>query len=392
MATLVRATMNPKLLTWAREHAGLSLTQAAKRVPVSPNLLQSWEHGLSLPTINQLRQLGRVYHRPIALFYLPSPPPISFWPASLKDFRRLPGSRIHPPSPELAYEIRRAHDRRLLALDLYRGLEEEDPPPFLLSADLSEDPETVGARIREHLGIRYDAQIRWRSEYVALSAWRSAFETAGVLVFQTTGVKIDECRGFSLTSNPFPVVVLNSQDGPHARIFTMLHELVHVMLGDGGLCDLHESGSPEASRKETFSNRAARAALVPRASFLREPNLHAIPGRRTWDDSDLADLSRKYRVSREVILNRLAALGRTTDAFCREKRNEIQKQYASRRPRSGLAEPYQKALARGGRYFVRLVLTSWGENRISANEVADDLEVRLQHLDKIQSELAEDGS
>ena len=51
--------------------------------------LEDWEGGVGRPTIKQLRRLGQLYKRPIAVFYLDEKP-IDFQP--LRDFRRIPGS------------------------------------------------------------------------------------------------------------------------------------------------------------------------------------------------------------------------------------------------------------------------------------------------------------
>ena len=118
MANRVEAIVKPELLSWARRSAGLDVDQAAKKIPVKPERLASWERGESRPTVKQLRKLGRVYRRPLAIFYLPEPP-LDFHP--MHDFRRLPGEVAGVQSPELCYEIRRALNRREIALELYEA-------------------------------------------------------------------------------------------------------------------------------------------------------------------------------------------------------------------------------------------------------------------------------
>ena len=107
--------------------------------------IAAWESGDDRPTINQLRELSRIYKRPMAVFYLPKPP--RSFPVP-HDFRRLPD--IGPPaySPELLAEIRLAQERRQTALRLYAELEEA-PPHFPLKATLEESIEAVAARARE---------------------------------------------------------------------------------------------------------------------------------------------------------------------------------------------------------------------------------------------------
>jgi hypothetical protein len=54
----------------ARE-TGLDLDLAAHKLAVKPERLAQWEAGEELPTIRQLLELGRVYRRNPAVFYLP---------------------------------------------------------------------------------------------------------------------------------------------------------------------------------------------------------------------------------------------------------------------------------------------------------------------------------
>jgi hypothetical protein len=66
----------------------------------------------------------------------------------LRDFRRLAGIGDRRYSAKLAYEVRAAYERRLVALDVLEVLGEQ-PPALGLAARHTDDPEQVGRRIRE---------------------------------------------------------------------------------------------------------------------------------------------------------------------------------------------------------------------------------------------------
>src|ERR1700755_2759554 len=102
MARTAKALVKPELLIWARESANLSLDDAAAKTQLTLARLTEWEAGISRPTIAQLRTLGRVYHRPITIFYLPHPPKTF---KAMHDYRRLVGTTIPSPSYELTYEV-----------------------------------------------------------------------------------------------------------------------------------------------------------------------------------------------------------------------------------------------------------------------------------------------
>ena len=235
MPISVKAIVRPELLVWARESARLSPEAAARKTQVTEEKLRSWESGESSPSIPQLRKLGKAYKRPLAVFYLPRPPRVF---DALHDFRRLPEEALGTQSPELAFEIRRARARREIALDLYQELVGEEPKEFPGRAALDEDPEAVGLRLRELLGVARAEAPSWRNHYDALNRWRGALEEAGVLVFQAEDVEVSQMRGFSLSEQLFPVVVVNIKDAVTARLFSMLHETAHLMLreGDSAIC------------------------------------------------------------------------------------------------------------------------------------------------------------
>ncbi len=385
MPRRVEALIKPELLIWARESAGFTLADAARKAKVNPEKLEQWEDGRARPTIPQLRELARIYKRPLAVFYLPVPPK-DFQP--MNDYRRLPGEAPLKQSPTLRYETRHAHYRREAALELYEEIG-ETPPTFAISATLREDSETLATRLRQLLGITYEDQITWKDGYDALNHWRTALERVGVLVFQVSGIKLNEMRGFSISDLPLPVIAVNSRDNPRARVFTLLHEFVHIALQKGGLCewdiDANAGVADEAQGIEVFCNRVAGAMLVPGESLLQDEVVVRNQGRADWSSDMITQLVNRYNANREVILRRLLALGRTTPEFYQRKRDEFQKAYASyQKPVKGFALPHQKTLANAGTLFVNLVLSSYHQEKITASDLSDLLEVRLQHVPKIE--------
>ncbi len=387
MARSVEALVKPDLLIWARNNAGLTVEQAAKKAQVKPERLESWETGERRPTIKQLRKLGNAYKRPLAVFYLPEPPK-DFQP--IRDFRSFPGIVAGVESPNLRFEIRQARDRREIALDLYEELEGE-LPQFSAEASLSDNPEKLAIQIRNRLGITREIQCGFKDEYNAFNWWRSAVEDAGVLVFQATGIDLSEMRGFSISETPLPAIVVNVKDLPRARVFTMLHEFVHIMLQDGGLCDLREEArrAPGDERIEVFCNRVAGAMLVPRDSLLQEDIVLQKGRGAEWSDEDILTLARRYQVSSEVLLRRLLICGRTTREFYQRKRREFEQQYEmlGRRIRSGHVPPYRVAISKAGPMFIRLVLSNYYQENITTSDLSDFLNIKLKHLHRIEGEI-----
>lgn len=382
----VSEVVKPALLRWARESAGLTLEQSATKIGIKAEQLTEWEENRLRPTVAQLRKAANVYKRPFAVFFLPEPPA---QPVPLHDFRRLPADTPTRLSPELLLEMRRARRRRAVALELLADL---DRPviELPLRAGLDDDPEDVAAWARTWLRVSLEDHVRWAGEYEPLNAWLAVFEAHGILVFQTGAVSLEEMRGFSLNERRLPVIVLNAQDAPRGRVFTLMHEFTHLMLSQGGVCDplrvRRQARTPD-ERVEVYCNRTAGAILVPRDALLGHPLVAPARGPREWSEGSLQQLANQFAVSREVILRRLLILGRTTDDFYEHKREEYLAQYRAleihAREREGFAPFFRVVVRDNGREYTRLVLEALDRERITPADVSDYLGVRLKHLEDI---------
>jgi Zn-dependent peptidase ImmA (M78 family) len=387
MMKRVEATPTPAVLVWARRTAGMSLDVAAQKAAVKTDQLSEWEAGDSRPSIPQLRKLATVYRRPLAAFYLPEAP-MRF--EVMHDFRRLSSAEVsYENSPKLAYEVRRAFDRREWALELLQGID-ESPPAFTATARLGENVEQVAARLRSAISVTVERQSKWRFDYEAFKNWRDLVEQAGILTLQATGIQLKEARGFSISLNPLPVVVVNIKDAPRGRIFTLLHEVAHVMLNDGGICDLHDAD------EEAFCNQVAGAALFPKEALLRSDTVRQHKkGEPSWTDYELQELSRQFGGSREAALVRLLTLNLTTQGFYDRMKKEFlriyKEQQEKRQESEGFAPPHVIAISSAGPLFTSLVVENFNKEKITASDVSDYLQIRVKHLKDLQGEFSREA-
>ncbi|MDE0103547.1 MAG: XRE family transcriptional regulator [Bryobacterales bacterium] len=380
----VRARVKPEMIRWVREDADLSIEDAARKAQVRESAVRDWEAGTSQPTIRQLPLLGNAAGRPLAIFFLAEPP----WNfTALSDFRSLPGTLADDHSPALRLAVRRALERREVALDLAAELN-EDIPELAISATLGEPVGDVARRVRAFLGVSESEQRHWHRPYDSLNGWQRAVEARGVLVFQASGIDIAEARGFSATEQPLPVIVLNVRDAPNGRVFALLHELCHVLLRNGGFCDLRDRAwdVPEQNPIEVFCNAVAGETLVPTDALASSRAVRAIPAGMNWSASGIRALAQEFSVSRQVALRRLLDAGRITlDGY----RSHIDAMLKARHQRTdsrqtGFIPPATKVVSGLGRPFIRWVLSSYYQERITLRDVAAHLGVRLKHMAKIE--------
>jgi Zn-dependent peptidase ImmA (M78 family) len=366
---------------------------------VSEDRLRSWETGEGRPTIAQLRTAAKLYKRPLAIFYLPAPP-LDFQP--LRDYRRVPDAQLGQLSPGLLAFIRRAHAVHEAALEL-RDLADEPvaPPPTL--SDAATDPEVFGAAARGLLGVTLSQQATWRDPGRALNAWLDAVSGLDVLVLQAQSISIQEMRGFSLSMDRLPVIVLNGGDFPRGRIFTLLHEFAHVLLHADGVCDAlprRQTRGP-TDEIEIFCNQVAAAALMPHEAFRAEPTLQNPPDDGRWSEGTIRGLSEKYSVSQEAVVRRLYSVGLTDWDFLHDKEAEYRAAYDAFREeqqrkrreeeRPGGPSYYRMKVRDLGRGFIESALDAYYRRAITGSDLSEYLEIKLNGLPKLEAELAATG-
>lgn len=178
MAT--KALVKPALLAWARESAHIPLEITAKKAKISVETLRAWESGEGGPSIPQLRILGQIYKRPIAVFFL-SEPPITF--DAQREFRKLKGIKSGKESTELLLALRQATYQREVARELSGVLGGDGQVSALPEIHPSQNAESAGDAIRKTLGISWGTQISWDDSFKALKAWKAVIESLGVLTF-----------------------------------------------------------------------------------------------------------------------------------------------------------------------------------------------------------------
>ncbi|TAK46585.1 MAG: ImmA/IrrE family metallo-endopeptidase [Betaproteobacteria bacterium] len=397
MARVIRAKVKGSVLAWARDSAGLTTQEAARRAGTTEDKLAAWENEARAPTVGQLQKLANAYRRPLAVFYLQEPP-MRF--QAMRDFRRMPGDGPVAFSPELVLEIRVAHQRRQLAMELLQESGEEIPR-FELSARLTDNPEEVGANIRRTLGVGPAERALWRTDpagYSAFNSWRARIEKAHALVFQSSRITAGEVSGFAIAEELLPAIVVSrKRTSVRRRTFSLLHELAHVMLRLSGVSELDVDAArpPEEQRVEIFCNKVAAATLMPEESVRSEPQFTGIRmASESWTDDVIRELALEYSVSREAFVRRMQTLGYTTAAFYRRKRAQYNEEFRRRLEREREAykrpgnefktNPPRDALTNFGTPLVQMILGSYYQDRMTLSDVSGYLGIRTRHIPRLE--------
>ncbi|ANR92727.1 XRE family transcriptional regulator [Mycobacterium avium subsp. hominissuis] len=389
MPSSIPAPVESSVLRWARESCGLSALAAARKLGLPDDRVEAWEAGRAVPTIAQLRKAAEVYKRSLAVFFL-SEPPEGF--DTLRDFRRLDGTQAGHWSPELHEEFRRAHTQRDFALELAETEERELPVAWRIPVSADDSDAEIAARIRAALIDVGPLPIppNSLSPYEHLNAWVSAIEASGMLVLATRGgkVSVDEMRGMSLYFDVLPVIVLNGGDYPRPRLFSLLHEFVHLVLHTEGLCDVVADDRPRTANRtlEARCNAVAAAVLMPAADVRARPDVIArrdIPA--SWDYDTLRPVAAQFGVSAEAFLRRLSALGLVPVDLYRQRRAEFIAAHEEEadRARTGGGDWYRNTVRDLGKAYVRAVTDAHRRRVIDSNTAAIYLDAKVSQIPRL---------
>lgn len=378
-----RPPVEPSVLRWTREGALLSPQEAAKRIGVKEETLLEWESGESGPTLPQLRKAASIYRQPFAVFLLNAPPPES---KTLVAFRTLPETQDGRPSRAFVDGMRRALFQQAIARYLI-GLNSEPPAPIELRVRITQDTERASVEVRNWLGATLEQQVAWKSVEDAFGAWTAMIEEKQILVIHVAGVDLSEMRAFAERTRPVPVIALNGKDAPAGKVFSLIHELVHILLDGEDERPIHifRAASRESDATiEAFCNKVAAAVLMPRDDVLQQAEDVGFV-EDNWSDDRIRRLSNRYKVSRQALLLRLVTLGKVGQDFYTEKKAQFEQEYREQaQPNgSGGGDYYRLKVRDLGRRFITSVLTAYNQGDISSRDTTRYLGVQLSQVPRL---------
>jgi len=324
--------------------------------------IQKWKQGESSVTINQLSKLANYFHIPFGYFFLDKLPLIKYPVPHYRSGTSSPNTDFKP-SDELLETIKIIEARQNWARDLRKEFNEK--LDFAGSIALDTDIKEAAAKVRKALKIPID----WSKNEI-FKKWGDRFgflvskaEEAGIFV-AINGVvnndnrrklKVDEFRGFVLHDNYAPFIFINNNDFVSGKVFTIMHEIVHVFVGKSASFENKEL-LPSNAALEKFCDKVAAEFLVPENLLLEE-----------WDKSgsNYEKLTSVFKVSRMVIARRLYDLEKIAKPdFDGAYKNFKSFSYEKKDLKTNGGNFYYTTAYRVGRSFFNLIYSSVKQDKI----------------------------
>ena len=376
------------VLAWARAESGLSQSELAESLKVSPDEVASWERGAALPGRGNFSKLAKVLERPSAVFFLPEPPTRSAVPTS---FRNAPGLSDHRLGKDEIRWIRRS--RRLQDLLSWVQQDSGAEPVTLPTAAPGQAPETIVQEFRELLAVPVETQLDWDSASDAFRGWRSALESVGVVVLQLSLGK-EGIRGFSAWDDFAPLVAVNTAYHPTARVFTLFHEVGHLLRRDDAAClRFMRPGDAEAGI-ERWCERFSANLLMPGEALAEVAGRYGVTLAAPVPDVRTARLiSQRFNVSTRAGSLRLQELGLAPQGFYGRVESELAALDWNKGGGGGGGSPAapERRLGEVGTRTASILVEASERRRLSRLDLADYLRLNTSQLDDLQSLLADAG-
>ncbi len=367
--------VNHEVLVWARESIAISKNQASEKTGISFRRLAQLEQGERQPSLEELKEFSKQYKRTVATLLLSQPP----------DEKPLPSDRRTIDSRELD----KFHEKTIMAVRKARALAQSfvelrqelgiEISKLSLSASITQQPQSVATRVRQYLNLNAVRQITNINQ--ALDAYTEKIESLGIAVFQLS-LTHDRVRGFSITDDVIPIIGIKRGGEPTtAKIFTLFHELGHILLNEGGMCDLSEKTNIEI---EKWCNAFSAEVLIPANDLLQmEIVVNRVrQGEKVWPKKDLVILGNYFHVGPLAILRSLLENQLTTLNYYRDRHQAWNKPQFGRSAHPEGRNVAKETIKEKGRTYISLAFLAFDKNRIDLKDLSDFLGIKLSYIQK----------
>lgn len=294
--------INKEVLKWAVQESQIDFVEIANRYPE----IELWIEGKASPTYKKLETLSKYLHIPFGYMFLEKPPEFD---VMMTEFRTI-CNKVPEISKNLKDTILDMGQKQEWIKD-YRMAMGWDTLNIVGTIDIKQNDDDV-VKLAEFGKKTLNLSESWFDEVentyeFAFSYLRDVLEAVGIIVMQNGCVgnnnkrklNIGEFRAFLLIDQKAPLIFINGNDSVAGKIFSLIHEYFHVLLGDD---DIVTDDGFINKRKEQFINKITAEFLIPEVYL-----------RKVWDDridveTQITSIAKKLKVSQLALAIKLQDL------------------------------------------------------------------------------------
>jgi Zn-dependent peptidase ImmA (M78 family)/DNA-binding XRE family transcriptional regulator len=353
----MNVTTKPKTIETLRKNRGIPIDAMAQKLKISNEEYERLEREQIELTVDEAEKIAKVFKRNWTVFLLDNP----------------------PEKPNFAHDNRLTNlQKKGIGIKTYDALEEAN---YLLNfiIDISNKNENkipryeekvsataLAGKFRKSINMPFEAQPKFQYSTEPLSFWIIELAKAGINVSRFPLGDDDGLRAFSMYKKRKAIIVLNVDDSDNGKLFSLFHELGHILRRHTGICDFHEDEDVES-----YCNIFASEMLIPQLN-LNEDLEHI----KVDEDNAIkiaSEISRKYKTSRLAVLTRFLRSGYISkstynqfyseelEGYKKHKEEKLKKQ-KEKKPQ---INPYAVKRSRLGTLFTNEIFEALHNSRIS---------------------------
>lgn len=369
----VEAHINGKVLKWAREQINVSISDVVYKLKskrITDDLLINWEEGKSFPSVSILKKLAELYKFKFTIFYLPEVPKKI---KPIRNFRRL--SFSNPGN--LVFLIRDLQSKQGWISEYFI----KNSLPINKFVGINNIDSSIDSVIKSLNNIGLKPSNYWsKKPDDMLKDFINIIEKNNIFISMTSGINtvntidVHDARGFAISDKYTPFIFINSKDEIKARIFTLIHELLHVIFNKKDILDLPND------HEEKMCNKITAEFLLPKQIFKDKWKFY----KQTDDINEVLNkLSKFFNSSLLFTLVRARELNLLpNNDFERIRLNLERSKKISKTKRASYGNYFTSQARRNSKQFSRYVLKAFEEKDIRFTDVYNLIHIKYDKLDK----------
>lgn len=358
---------NPQMVKWAREQAHISINSATGKTGLEIKEIEDGQLYLNYP---ELRKLAELYNKPLVVFFLPEPPKIKNIKASC---RTIPKNVYDELSPNTIKMIDVARFMQLNLYELHNNLN-SNVYKFHFLKDLVDSQE----KIREYLNFSFEIQKKIKKDEEVFKYLRDQLYEIGIFIFKDS-FQDEDVSGFCLHDDVFPVIMINNNNTFTRQIFTIFHELYHLITGTSGIDFINDDymykqyENVSTYAEELKSNQFAADILISEQEIRKNIN-------KVEDVSfdSINDVAKKYKVSREVLTRQLFKMKMIDFLDMEEYIYHFRLDYKRINKNKNGGNYYSKQISYLGENYLKIAYERYYQGNISSRDLTKYVRMNLK--------------
>ena len=349
----VSVNVNPAILDW--------VMQKVQQENVSNSVIKQiseWISGNKEPTFSQIEIVSKKTNIPFGYFFLEKPPEEN---CKIVDFRTVDSINIQNPSRNLIDTVDSMSSVQEWMAEYNKDIG-VSKYSFIGSVKINDKVITTANAIRKELELKPNWFKDFSNAKEAFRSLRNSIMELGILVIMNgvvgnnthRSLNVDEFRAFALINPYAPLIFINSRDADNGKLFSLLHEFVHVLIGKNSFYNDIHGISQKVSKEEQFCNAVTAEILVPDSIFLDEW------AKQSGDTKSIInELEHLFVCSRFTLLRKALDTKKIQQAEFKELLNLFEQEFRT-------AKSQKQTKTSGGGDFYRTLSSKWDKRLIRA--------------------------